>query len=256
MVSMIDDSVVGRFGSRPSKKVVCVTAPSKPAVAAGGGKSPSGFVRPAPRHAKGNMTRSSSVGVLNNQSDSESDPQPSSRTNAPTNSGAPSRGAGQGLMRPTISSMNKAAAASARRRGLPASYSTELFFDDLYAATCALTRCTKARARVLHTASLAAAGQEESSSEAEGVADKPAVPPRPRAGSVDHSAQRRIGRSGSERDLSAKAREVTTRLTAGTRARAHEAAKADQPHADPQSKFTDNFHRILPIRCCREFAWP
>lgn len=141
------------------------------------GKSPSGFVRPAPRYNnKSNMTRSSSVGVLN-QSDSESDPQPSRQQ--------PSRT--QGLMRPTISSMNKQAANAARRRGLANAYSA---------------------------VSLSTGGQEESSSEAEGTGDVT----RPRAASVDHS-QRRIGRSGSERDLSAKAREVTARLTANTRQR-------------------------------------
>ncbi|XP_052749075.1 mitogen-activated protein kinase-binding protein 1 isoform X8 [Galleria mellonella] len=157
-------------------------ATSKPAQpTAPATKSPSGFVRPTPRYNnKSNMTRSSSVGVLNNQSDSESDPQPSRQQ--------PPRA--QGLMRPTISSMNKVAANTARRRGLANAYSA---------------------------VSLSTGGQEESSSEAEErTAEKPAVPPRPRAGSVD---QRRIGRSGSERDLSAKAREVTARLTANTRQR-------------------------------------
>ncbi|XP_049883653.1 mitogen-activated protein kinase-binding protein 1 isoform X3 [Pectinophora gossypiella] len=142
------------------------------------GKSPSGFVRPAPRHTtKSNMTRSSSVGVLN-QSDSESDGQPTRTARA------------QGVMRPTISSINKQAS-NVRRRGLANAYSAM---------------------------SLSTAAQEESSSEAEETREKPAVPPRPRAGSVDHT-QRRIGRSGSERDLSAKAREVTARLTAGPRPR-------------------------------------
>ncbi|XP_028173339.1 mitogen-activated protein kinase-binding protein 1 [Ostrinia furnacalis] len=158
-------------------------ASSKPAQPSpGSNKSPSGFARPAPRYnGKSNMTRSSSVGVLNNQSDSESDPQPS-RPQASSRT--------QGLMRPTISSMNKAAANTARRRGLANAYSS---------------------------VSLSTGGQEESSSEAEERgAEKPAVPPRPRAGSVDHT-QRRIGRSGSERDLSAKAREVTARLTSNTR---------------------------------------
>ncbi|KAL0809240.1 hypothetical protein ABMA28_011459 [Loxostege sticticalis] len=147
-------------------------------------KSPSGFARPAPRYnGKSNMTRSSSVGVLNNQSDSESDPQPS-RPQASSRT--------QGLMRPTISSMNKQATSTARRRGLANAYSS---------------------------VSLSTGAQEESSSEAEERGgEKPAVPPRPRAGSVDHT-QRRIGRSGSERDLSAKAREVTARLTANTRQR-------------------------------------
>ncbi|XP_075988863.1 WD repeat domain 62 isoform X2 [Anticarsia gemmatalis] len=144
----------------------------------GSGKSPGGFVRPAPRYNnKSNMTRSSSVGVLN-QSDSESDPQPSRQQ--------PARQ--QGLMRPTISSMNKQAANTARRRGLANAYSA---------------------------VSLSTAAHEESSSEAEGTGDVT----RPRASSVDHS-QRRIGRSGSERDLSAKAREVTARLTSNTRSRA------------------------------------
>ncbi|CAH2056230.1 unnamed protein product, partial [Iphiclides podalirius] len=146
-------------------------------------KSPSGFVRPAPRYNnKSNMTRSSSVGVLNNQSDSESDPQPTRQQ--------PSRS--QGLMRPTISSMNKAAANTARRRGLANSYST---------------------------ASVSTAAREESSSEAEDRAgEQPTAAPRPRAASADR-AQRRIGRSGSERDLSAKAREVTARLATNSRQR-------------------------------------
>ncbi|CAB3257466.1 unnamed protein product [Arctia plantaginis] len=148
-------------------------------------KSPSGFVRPAPRYNnKSNMTRSSSVGVLN-QSDSESDPQPSRQQ--------PARP--QGLMRPTISSMNKQASTTARRRGLANAYSA---------------------------VSLSTAAHEESSSEAEGTNDVT----RPRAASVDHS-QRRLGRSGSERDLSAKAREVTARLTANTRPRAKPEPPAD-----------------------------
>ncbi|XP_045770560.1 mitogen-activated protein kinase-binding protein 1 isoform X12 [Maniola jurtina] len=134
-------------------------------------KSPSGFVRPAPRYNnKSNMTRSSSVGVLNNQSDSESDPTPS-RTQPPR--------AG-GLMRPTISSANKAAANTARRRGLANSYST------------------------------ASVARSESSSEAEGEVQ------RPRAASADRGT-RRLGRSGSERDISAKAREVTARLTSNNK---------------------------------------
>ncbi|KAL0858742.1 hypothetical protein ABMA27_011216 [Loxostege sticticalis] len=160
-------------------------AASKPAQPSpNSAKSPSGFARPAPRYnGKSNMTRSSSVGVLNNQSDSESDPQPS-RPQASSRT--------QGLMRPTISSMNKQATSTARRRGLANAYSS---------------------------VSLSTGAQEESSSEAEERGgEKPAVPPRPRAGSVDHT-QRRIGRSGSERDLSAKAREVTARLTANTRQR-------------------------------------
>ncbi|KAF9407304.1 hypothetical protein HW555_012620 [Spodoptera exigua] len=140
------------------------------------------FVRPAPRYTnKSNMTRSSSVGVLN-QSDSESDPQPSRQQSNRS----------QGLMRPTISSLNKAAANTARRRGLANAYSA---------------------------VSLATGAHEESSSEAEDRNNGDGTaPPRPRASSVDHS-QRRIGRSGSERDLSAKAREVTARLTANTRQR-------------------------------------
>ncbi|XP_061381546.1 mitogen-activated protein kinase-binding protein 1-like isoform X3 [Danaus plexippus] len=144
---------------------------SKPAQPSPNGKSPSGFVRPAPRYnGKSNMTRSSSVGVLN-QSDSESDPP--HRTQA-----ASSR---SGLMRPTISSANKAAANTARRRGLANAYST------------------------------ASVARSESSSEAEGEA------PRPRAASADR-AQRKIGgRSGSERDISSKAREVTARLTSRQR---------------------------------------
>ncbi|XP_026739904.1 mitogen-activated protein kinase-binding protein 1 [Trichoplusia ni] len=155
---------------------------SKPSTPQNGTAKSPGFARPAPRYNnKSNMTRSSSVGVLN-QSDSESDPQPSRQQSSRP----------QGLMRPTISSMNKAAANTARRRGLANAYSA---------------------------VSLATAGQEESSSEAEerNNGEGP-VPPRPRASSVDHS-QRRIGRSGSERDLSAKAREVTARLTANTRQR-------------------------------------
>ena len=49
--------------------ILFYTASSKPAQQnANLGKSPSGFVRPAPRYnTKSNMTRSSSVGVLNNQ---------------------------------------------------------------------------------------------------------------------------------------------------------------------------------------------
>ncbi|KAJ8706269.1 hypothetical protein PYW08_010895 [Mythimna loreyi] len=163
---------------------------SKPATPQNGSssKSPSNFVRPAPRYnTKSNMTRSSSVGVLN-QSDSESDP-------------APPRAAGsrpQGLMRPTISSMNKAAANTARRRGLANAYSA---------------------------VSLASGAHEESSSEADERPHGDAAP-RPRASSVDHT-QRRIGRSGSERDLSAKAREVTARLTANTRQRPKQDAPAE-----------------------------
>ncbi|XP_037300474.1 mitogen-activated protein kinase-binding protein 1 isoform X3 [Manduca sexta] len=148
---------------------------SKPSTPQGGNssKSPGGFARPAPRYSnKSNMTRSSSVGVLN-QSDSESDPQPSRQQ--------PPRA--QGLMRPTISSMNKAAANTARRRGLANAYSA---------------------------VNLNTGAHEESSSEADERADK--------AQRSDN--QRRIGRSGSERDLSAKAREVTARLTANTRQRA------------------------------------
>ncbi|XP_068622294.1 mitogen-activated protein kinase-binding protein 1 [Battus philenor] len=161
-------------------------APPKttPPVSANSSKSPSGFVRPAPRYTnKSNMTRSSSVGVLNNQSDSESDPQPSRQQNSRA----------QGLMRPTISSMNKAAANTARRRGLANSYST---------------------------ASVSTAAREESSSEAEdrGSNEPQTVTPRPRAASADR-AQRRLGRSGSERDLSAKAREVTARLATNSRQR-------------------------------------
>ncbi|KAG6443885.1 hypothetical protein O3G_MSEX003097 [Manduca sexta] len=148
---------------------------SKPSTPQGGNssKSPGGFARPAPRYSnKSNMTRSSSVGVLN-QSDSESDPQPSRQQ--------PPRA--QGLMRPTISSMNKAAANTARRRGLANAYSA---------------------------VNLNTGAHEESSSEADERVDK--------AQRSDN--QRRIGRSGSERDLSAKAREVTARLTANTRQRA------------------------------------
>ncbi|CAH0699575.1 unnamed protein product [Spodoptera exigua] len=157
---------------------------SKPSTPQNGSnsKSPGNFVRPAPRYTnKSNMTRSSSVGVLN-QSDSESDPQPSRQQSNRS----------QGLMRPTISSLNKAAANTARRRGLANAYSA---------------------------VSLATGAHEESSSEAEDRNNGDGTaPPRPRASSVDHS-QRRIGRSGSERDLSAKAREVTARLTANTRQR-------------------------------------
>ncbi|RVE45610.1 hypothetical protein evm_009723 [Chilo suppressalis] len=164
-------------------------ATSKPVQPSPPTKPTNNFVKPAPRYInKSNMTRSSSVGVLNNQSDSESDPQPSRSTN----------NRAQGLMRPTISSMNKAAANTARRRGLANAYSAVSL----------------------------AAGQEESSSEAEDRGgEKPNVPPRPRAGSVDHN--RRIGRSGSERDLSAKAREVTARLTSNTRQRSKPDSQAD-----------------------------
>uniref|UniRef100_A0A2A4K135 WD repeat-containing protein 55 homolog n=1 Tax=Heliothis virescens TaxID=7102 RepID=A0A2A4K135_HELVI len=160
-------------------------ASSKPSTPQNGNnsKSPGNFARPAPRYNnKSNMTRSSSVGVLN-QSDSESDPQPSRNQSRP-----------QGLMRPTISSMNKAAANTARRRGLANAYSA---------------------------VSLATGANEESSSEAEERNNGEGPVARPRASSVDHS-QRRIGRSGSERDLSAKAREVTARLTANTRQRPKE----------------------------------
>ncbi|CAH0713017.1 unnamed protein product, partial [Brenthis ino] len=146
-------------------------APSKPAQQnnANTTKSPSGFVRPAPRYnTKSNMTRSSSVGVLNNQSDSESDPQPPRQLPR-----------AQGLMRPTISSANKAAANTVRRRNVTSNNYTQ--------------------------------ARSESSSETEDTQ-------RPRAASVDR-AQRRLGRSGSERDISAKAREVTARLTANTRQR-------------------------------------
>ncbi|KAJ8707643.1 hypothetical protein PYW07_011320 [Mythimna separata] len=164
---------------------------AKPATPQNGSssKSPSNFVRPAPRYnAKSNMTRSSSVGVLN-QSDSESDPAPSrTQSNRP-----------QGLMRPTISSMNKQAANTARRRGLANAYSA---------------------------VSLASGAHEESSSEADERNNGDAAAPRPRASSVDHT-QRRIGRSGSERDLSAKAREVTARLTANTRQRPKQDAPAE-----------------------------
>ncbi|XP_050358396.1 mitogen-activated protein kinase-binding protein 1 isoform X3 [Nymphalis io] len=155
-------------------------APSKPTqqpnANANTNKSPSGFVRPAPRYgSKSNMTRSSSVGVLNNQSDSESDPQPPRQQ--PTRS--------QGLMRPTISSANKAAANTARRRGLANNYGA------------------------------AVSARSESSSDADDAQ-------RPRAASVDR-APRRLGRSGSERDISAKAREVTARLSANTRPRPKDA---------------------------------
>ncbi|XP_035456107.2 uncharacterized protein LOC118280268 isoform X7 [Spodoptera frugiperda] len=168
----------------PSKFSPSQGQTSKPSTPQNGSnsKSPGNFVRPAPRYTnKSNMTRSSSVGVLN-QSDSESDPQPSRQQ--------PNRS--QGLMRPTISSLNKAAANTARRRGLANAYSA---------------------------VSLATGAHEESSSEAEDRNNGDGTaPPRPRASSVDHN-QRRIGRSGSERDLSAKAREVTARLTANTRQR-------------------------------------
>ncbi|XP_050678210.1 mitogen-activated protein kinase-binding protein 1 isoform X3 [Leptidea sinapis] len=143
-------------------------------------KSPSGFVRPAPRYNKSNMTRSSSVGVLN-QSDSESDPQPS-RTQPRTG----------GLMRPTISSMNKAAANTARRRGLANSYST------------------------------VNVARSDSSSEPEERNETPQA--RPRAASADR-ASRRLGRSGSDRDLSAKARDVTNRLAGNQRQRKTEVAE-------------------------------
>ncbi|CAG9576897.1 unnamed protein product [Danaus chrysippus] len=147
-----------------------LTGASKPAQPSPNGKSPSGFVRPAPRYnGKSNMTRSSSVGVLN-QSDSESDP--------PHRAQAGSR---SGLMRPTISSANKAAANTARRRGLANAYST------------------------------ASVARSESSSEAEGEA------PRPRAASADRAQRKIAGRSGSERDISSKAREVTARLTSRPR---------------------------------------
>ncbi|XP_053622214.1 mitogen-activated protein kinase-binding protein 1 isoform X6 [Plodia interpunctella] len=169
---------------KPSPAPRTPQAPSKPAPPPNTNKSPSGFARPPTRHTKSNMTRSSSVGVLNNQSDSESDPQPSRQ-----------QPRAQGLMRPTISSMNKAAANTARRRGLANAYSA---------------------------VSLSTANAEESSSEAEGQGEKNG---RPRAGSID---QRRIGRSGSERDLSQKAREVTARLTATTRHR----TKPDLPPED------------------------
>ncbi|XP_013143340.1 PREDICTED: mitogen-activated protein kinase-binding protein 1-like isoform X5 [Papilio polytes] len=168
----------------PAPRTPQAPVKSTPPTSANSSKSPSGFVRPAPRYnSKSSMTRSSSVGVLN-QSDSESDPQPSRQ--------AASRV--QGLMRPTISSMNKATANTARRRGLVNSYST---------------------------ASVSTVAREESSSEAEdrGTSEPPAPAPRPRAASADR-AQRRLGRSGSERDLSAKAREVTARLTTNTRQRA------------------------------------
>ncbi|CAK1546413.1 unnamed protein product [Leptosia nina] len=89
-------------------------------------------------------------------------------------------------MRPTISSMNKQAANSARRRGLTNAYST------------------------------ANVARSESSSEADERTEAPV--PRPRAASADR-ASRRLGRSGSERDLSAKAREVTNRLASNTRQR-------------------------------------
>ncbi|XP_047038926.1 mitogen-activated protein kinase-binding protein 1 isoform X3 [Helicoverpa zea] len=161
-------------------------ASSKPSTPQNGNnsKSPGNFVRPAPRYNnKSNMTRSSSVGVLN-QSDSESDPQPSRQQSSRP----------QGLMRPTISSMNKAAANTARRRGLANAYSA---------------------------VSLATGANEESSSEADERNNGEGPVARPRASSVDHS-QRRIGRSGSERDLSAKAREVTARLTSNTRQRPKE----------------------------------
>ncbi|CAH4032368.1 unnamed protein product [Pieris brassicae] len=147
--------------------------PSKPVPSnANTSKSPSGFVRPAPRYTKSNMTRSSSVGVLN-QSDSESDPQPTRQPRV------------GGLMRPTISSMNKQAPTTARRRGLSNAYST------------------------------ANVARSESSSEAEERTET-----RPRAASVDRASRRLgAGRSGSERDLSAKAREVTNRLTSNSRQR-------------------------------------
>ncbi|XP_062531392.1 mitogen-activated protein kinase-binding protein 1 isoform X4 [Bombyx mori] len=130
---------------------------TKPVAQQPSSQSKSSFVRPPPRYSnKSNMTRSSSVGVLN-QSDSESDPQPS----------RPQSSRAQGLMRPTISSMNKAAANTARRRGLSNAYSA---------------------------VSLATGGQEESSSEAdERRGDEKPSAPRPRSGSVD--AQRRIASS-------------------------------------------------------------
>ncbi|XP_050678209.1 uncharacterized protein LOC126974692 isoform X2 [Leptidea sinapis] len=155
------------------------SGPTKPTTNANV-KSPSGFVRPAPRYNKSNMTRSSSVGVLN-QSDSESDPQPS-RTQPRTG----------GLMRPTISSMNKAAANTARRRGLANSYST------------------------------VNVARSDSSSEPEERNETPQA--RPRAASADR-ASRRLGRSGSDRDLSAKARDVTNRLAGNQRQRKTEVAE-------------------------------
>ncbi|XP_045458024.1 mitogen-activated protein kinase-binding protein 1 [Melitaea cinxia] len=152
----------------PAPRTPQAPAASKPAQSNNTSKSPSGFVRPAPRYNnKSNMTRSSSVGVLNNQSDSESDPQPTRHQSR-----------GQGLMRPTISSANKAAANVARRRGIANNYGP---------------------------GETAVSARSESSSEADEA-------PRPRAASVDR-ASRRLGRSGSERDISAKAREVTARLT-------------------------------------------
>ncbi|CAG4949343.1 unnamed protein product [Parnassius apollo] len=178
----------------PAPRTPQAAAKATPPASANSSRSPSGFLRPAPRYTNksSNMTRSSSVGVLN-QSDSESDPQPPRQQ--------PTRN--QGLMRPTISSMNKAAANTARRRGLVNSYST---------------------------ASVSTVAREESSSEAEDRAgnEQPTAAPRPRAASADRAQRRLVGRSGSERDLSAKAREVTARLATNTRQRSKQEPPAEQ----------------------------
>ncbi|KAL1117743.1 hypothetical protein AAG570_004058, partial [Ranatra chinensis] len=134
----------------------------------------------APRHgaAKSSpMTRSSSVGVLN-QSDSESEvSQVTSQRSLVS----------QRIMRPTISSQNKIASNTSksniqlRRRGLSTAFSTMSLNQG---------------------GNTEDSSSEENQSSAQNV--KPAPPPRPKSASIDrpsvHSG-RRIGRSGSEREL-------------------------------------------------------
>ncbi|XP_046743905.1 mitogen-activated protein kinase-binding protein 1 isoform X1 [Diprion similis] len=133
------------------------------------------------RHTAGkgyanHMTRSSSVGVLNQQSDSESDVGISSGGRGWSNQNSGSRISG--LMRPTISSQNKAnhqmkSTSSSgnglpsvlRRRGMQGAYSS---------------------------VNLSQVGNHEDSSSEDtssnGNSGKPALPPRPRSISIDHSS--------------------------------------------------------------------
>ncbi|XP_025602508.2 uncharacterized protein LOC105683743 isoform X1 [Athalia rosae] len=133
------------------------------------------------RHTMGkgyanHMTRSSSVGVLNQQSDSESDVGISSGSRGWNSQSSGSRISG--LMRPTISSQNKAnhqmKSASSTGNGLPS----------------VLRR--RGMQGAYSSVNLSQVGNHEDSSSEDtssnGNSGKPALPPRPRSISIDHSS--------------------------------------------------------------------
>lgn len=103
-----------------------------------------------------------------------------------------------GLMRPTISSQNKAAPAVARRRGVQAAYSS----GKIYYNICQTLIKFLNLYIFLSTVNLSSVGQEDSSSEETGNTNgntsapgtntgKPAVPPRPSRTLVDSTAPHR-----------------------------------------------------------------